>query len=101
MEPTHRPLHEAVADWFGQDPASVATWQSFADEPGVQDYARFLDRLAGTVNYGHNEFRQAVVEDLRQASARPRLRELFFQLASDACASCQDRITGTGCRPHA
>ncbi|WP_258763511.1 NEL-type E3 ubiquitin ligase domain-containing protein [Bradyrhizobium arachidis] len=93
MEPTPRPLHEVVADWFGQDPAAVATWQSFADEPGVQDYARFLDRLAGTVNYGNSEFRQSVVEDLRQAAARPRLRELLFQLAADACASCQDRIT--------
>lgn len=92
MEPTPRPLHEVVADWFRQDPAAVATWQSCADEPGVQDYARFLDRLAGTVNYGNSEFRQAVVEDPRQA-ARPRLRELFFQMAADACASCQDRIT--------
>ncbi|WP_271623525.1 NEL-type E3 ubiquitin ligase domain-containing protein [Bradyrhizobium sp. CCBAU 11430] len=93
MEPTPRPLHEVVANWFGHDLAMIATWQSFADEPGVRDYARFLDRLAGTVNYGNSEFRQAVVEDLRQAAARPRLRELFFQLASDACASCQDRIT--------
>ncbi|MGY3033773.1 hypothetical protein ACVIIV_002943 [Bradyrhizobium sp. USDA 4354] len=32
-------------------------------------------------------------EDLRQATARPRLRELFFQLASDACARCEDRVT--------
>ncbi|SDG86618.1 C-terminal novel E3 ligase, LRR-interacting [Bradyrhizobium sp. Rc2d] len=79
MEPRPRPLHEVVAE---QDPAAEATWQRFANEPGVQDYARLLNRLAGTVNYRNDEFRQAVVEDLRQAAARPWLRELFFQLAS-------------------
>nr|WP_229170573.1 MULTISPECIES: NEL domain-containing protein [Bradyrhizobium] len=69
--------------------------QRFADEPGAQDYARFLNRLGGTVNFDNDEFRQAMVEDLRQAAARPRLCELFFQLASDASASCEDRITLT------
>nr|WP_229175372.1 NEL domain-containing protein [Bradyrhizobium brasilense] len=71
----------------------MAEWQHFADEPGAQDYARFLERLRGTVNYGNDEFRQAVADDLRQAAANPRLREQFFTQASEANASCEDRVT--------
>ncbi|MCA1370309.1 E3 ubiquitin--protein ligase [Bradyrhizobium sp. BRP14] len=87
------PLHEAAAHWLGDDPAALAEWQHFADEPGAQDYARFLERLRGTVNYGNDEFRQAVADDLRQAAAHPRLREQFFTQASEANASCEDRVT--------
>ncbi|MCP1838875.1 MULTISPECIES: NEL-type E3 ubiquitin ligase domain-containing protein [Bradyrhizobium] len=88
-------LPEILQNWLREDPTTLATWRGFAGEPGAQDYARFLVRLAGTVNNQSDEFRQAVGEDLRQAAARPRLRELFFQLASDACASCEDRVTLT------
>jgi len=87
------PLYEAAAHWLGDDPAALAEWQHFADEPGAQDYARFLERLRGTVNYGNDEFRQAVADDLRQAAAHPRLREQFFTQASEANASCEDRVT--------
>nr|WP_271587248.1 NEL-type E3 ubiquitin ligase domain-containing protein [Bradyrhizobium sp. CCBAU 53415] len=45
------------------------------------------------MNYGNEAFRQAVAEDLRQAAVRPRLREQYFELASGANASCEDRIT--------
>ncbi|SDE69441.1 C-terminal novel E3 ligase, LRR-interacting [Bradyrhizobium brasilense] len=88
-----RSLHEAAAHWLGNDLAALAEWQHFADEPGAQDYARFLERLRGTVNQGSDEFRQAVADDLRQAAADPRLREQFFTQASEANASCEDRIT--------
>ncbi|THK33390.1 E3 ubiquitin--protein ligase [Ensifer sp. MPMI2T] len=87
------PLYEAAAHWLGDDPAALAEWQHFAHEPGAQDYARFLERLRGTVNYGNDEFRQAVADDLRQAAAHPRLREQFFTQASEANASCEDRVT--------
>ncbi|MGY3609701.1 MULTISPECIES: T3SS effector NEL-type E3 ubiquitin ligase NopM [unclassified Bradyrhizobium] len=87
------PLYEAAAHWLGDDPAALAEWQHFADEPGAQDYARFLERLRGTVNYGNDEFRQAVADDLRQAATNPRLREQFFTQASEANASCEDRVT--------
>ncbi|MDA9440461.1 E3 ubiquitin--protein ligase [Bradyrhizobium sp. CCBAU 51745] len=87
------PLSEAAAHWLGHDQAALAEWQHFADEPGAQDYARFLDRLRGTVNYGSDEFRQAVADDLRQAAINPRLREQFFTQASEANASCEDRVT--------
>ncbi|WP_439360607.1 NEL-type E3 ubiquitin ligase domain-containing protein [Bradyrhizobium sp. DASA03007] len=90
-----RPLHEVVADWLENDPETVAAWRGFAHEQGAQDYARFLDRLRGTVNYGNDAFRLRVAEDLRQAAASPRLREQFFTLASEATASCEDRITLT------
>ncbi|MCC8955295.1 E3 ubiquitin--protein ligase [Bradyrhizobium sp. Pear77] len=86
-------LYEAAAHWLADDPATLAEWQHFADEPGAQDYARFLERLRGTVNYGNGEFRQAVADDLRQAAANPRLREQFFTQASEANASCEDRVT--------
>ncbi|WP_333938088.1 NEL-type E3 ubiquitin ligase domain-containing protein [Bradyrhizobium sp. CCBAU 53380] len=71
----------------------MATWQGFADEPAAQDYARFLDRLAGTVNYRKEKFRQVVARICGRP--RPRLRDLFFQLASDVCARCEDRVTLT------
>ncbi|MDI3567375.1 T3SS effector NEL-type E3 ubiquitin ligase NopM [Bradyrhizobium sp. Arg816] len=86
-------LHEAAAHWLADDPAALAEWQHFADEPGAQDYAQFLERLRGTVNYGNDEFRQAVADDLRQAAANPGLREQFFTQASEANASCEDRVT--------
>lgn len=86
-------LDEAAANWLGDDPAALAEWQHFADEPGAQDYARFLERLRGTVNYRNDAFRQAVADDLRQATTNPRLRELFFAQASEANESCEDRVT--------
>ncbi|UFX44174.1 E3 ubiquitin--protein ligase [Bradyrhizobium sp. 41S5] len=86
-------LYEAAAHWLGDAPSALAEWQHFADEPGAQDYARFLERLRETVNYGNHEFRQRVADDLRQAAANPRLREQFFAQASEANASCEDRVT--------
>lgn len=90
-----RPLAEAVADWLDDEPAAVAAWQSFAAEPGAQEYSRFLDRLRDTVSYGNDAFRETVAEDLRQTTTRPRLREQYFQLAIGASESCEDRITLT------
>ncbi len=95
VEVQPRPLHEVVADWLEGDPQTVAAWQGFAEEPGAQDYARFLDRLRGTVNSASDALRQAVAEDLREAAARPRLREQYFGQAFGASESCEDRITLT------
>nr|WP_225147988.1 MULTISPECIES: NEL-type E3 ubiquitin ligase domain-containing protein [unclassified Bradyrhizobium] len=86
-------LHEAAAHWLADDPAALGEWQHFADEPGAQDYAQFLERLRATVNYGNDGFRQAVADDLRQAAANPTLREQCFAQASEANASCEDRVT--------
>ncbi|WGD50960.1 NEL-type E3 ubiquitin ligase domain-containing protein [Bradyrhizobium sp. CB1650] len=86
-------LHEAAAHWLADDPAALAEWQHFADEPGAQDYAQFLERLRGTVNSGNDEFRRAVADDLRQAATNPTLREQFFAQASEANESCEDRVT--------
>ncbi|MBH5372240.1 T3SS effector NEL-type E3 ubiquitin ligase NopM [Bradyrhizobium glycinis] len=86
-------LDEAAAYWLTDDPATLAEWQQFANEPGAQDYARFLERLRETVNSGNGEFRQIVAHDLRQAATNPRLREQFFAQASEANASCEDRVT--------
>ncbi|MCA1395599.1 NEL-type E3 ubiquitin ligase domain-containing protein [Bradyrhizobium sp. BRP56] len=88
-----RSLYEAAAHWLADDPATLAEWQHFADEAGAQDYARFLGRLRGNVNYGNDDFRQAVADDLRQAAANPRLREQFFAQASEANETCDDRVT--------
>nr|WP_246510390.1 NEL-type E3 ubiquitin ligase domain-containing protein [Bradyrhizobium glycinis] len=93
VEVQSRPLQEVAADWLEGEPTTVAAWQRFAHEGGSAEYARFLDRLRATVNYGNEAFRQAVAEDLRQAAVRPRLREQYFELASGANASCEDRIT--------
>lgn len=90
-----RPLAQAVADWVEGEPEVLAAWQNFADEAGAPEYARFLDRLRDTVNSGNPQFRQAVIEDLRQAATRPQLRQQYFQLAFEASESCEDRITLT------
>ncbi|WP_456709117.1 NEL-type E3 ubiquitin ligase domain-containing protein [Bradyrhizobium sp. USDA 4452] len=90
-----RSLQEVVTHWLEGGPAATTAWQAFAEEPGALDYARFLDRLRGTVNYGSDAFRHAVAEDLRQAAIRPNLREQYFELASGASASCEDRVTLT------
>ncbi|MTV11690.1 MULTISPECIES: T3SS effector NEL-type E3 ubiquitin ligase NopM [Bradyrhizobium] len=86
-------LYEAAAHWLANDQATLAEWQHFADEPGAQDYARFLGRLRRNVNYGNDEFRQAVADNLRQAAANPRMREQFFAQASEANETCDDRVT--------
>ncbi|WP_439360227.1 NEL-type E3 ubiquitin ligase domain-containing protein [Bradyrhizobium sp. DASA03007] len=93
VEVQPRSLQDVAADWLEGGPTAMATWQHFAHEEGAADYARFLVRLWGTVNYGNEAFRQAVAEDLRQAAVRPRLREQYFELASGANATCEDRIT--------
>lgn len=90
-----RPLAQAVADWVEGEPEVLAAWQNFAGEAGAPEYARFLDRLRDTVNSGNSQFRQAVIEDLRQAATRPQLRQQYFQLAFEASESCVDRITLT------
>ncbi len=95
MEHQSRPLHEVVADWLADQPGAVDAWQGFAAEPGAQDFALFLERLAGTVNYGHQAFREQVAENLLQAAMRPALRERLFELANGSTASCEDRITLT------
>ncbi|MGY4353622.1 hypothetical protein ACVWZR_002612 [Bradyrhizobium sp. i1.3.1] len=93
-------LPETVADWLNRDPKEgdpgvVAKWQSFAEEPGAQEYADFLNGLRATVNSGNEGFQQAVANDLRQAAANPQLRAQYFQLALDANESCEDRRTLT------
>ncbi|QIG97693.1 MULTISPECIES: NEL-type E3 ubiquitin ligase domain-containing protein [unclassified Bradyrhizobium] len=93
-------LPETVADWLNRDPKEgdpevVAKWQSFAEEPGAQQYANFLNGLRGTVNSGNEGFQQGVANDLRQAAANPQLRAQYFQLALDANESCADRRTLT------
>ncbi|SFN91017.1 type III secretion system effector, E3 ubiquitin ligase YopM/NopM family [Bradyrhizobium sp. Rc3b] len=93
VEVQPRSLQEVAADWLEGEPTAMATWQHFAHEAGAAHYALFLDRLRSTVNYGNEAFRQAVAEDLRQAAVRPRLRQQYFELASGANASCEDRIT--------
>ncbi|SDG85259.1 type III secretion system effector, E3 ubiquitin ligase YopM/NopM family [Bradyrhizobium sp. Rc2d] len=93
VEVQPRSLQAVAADWLEGEPTAMATWQHFAHEAGAADYARFLDRLRGTVSYGNETFRQAVAEDLRQAAVRPRLRKQYFELASGANESCEDRIT--------
>ncbi|MBH5372761.1 NEL-type E3 ubiquitin ligase domain-containing protein [Bradyrhizobium glycinis] len=90
-----RPLGEAVADWLKDEPETLALWQSFGRERGAQDYARFLDKLRQTVNYGDEAFQDAVRDDLRKAARSPRLRGQYFLLAFDAISTCQDRITLT------
>ncbi|MGY3609372.1 MULTISPECIES: NEL-type E3 ubiquitin ligase domain-containing protein [unclassified Bradyrhizobium] len=90
-----RRLAEAVAAWVKGEPETVALWQSFGEEHGAQDYARFLDKLQQTVNYGDEAFQQAVRDDLRQAARRHRLREHYFRLAFDSSTTCEDRITLT------
>jgi hypothetical protein len=94
-KPAARPLDEAVADWLGDDAAEAAAWQGFAAEEGAPEYARFLDRLRGTASYGNPDFQEAVIKGLRQAAARPQLRQKYFLQAFGASETCEDRVTLT------
>ncbi|MCA6104029.1 NEL-type E3 ubiquitin ligase domain-containing protein [Bradyrhizobium australafricanum] len=93
-------LAETVAAWLRSDPKQgdrevLATWQSFAEEPGAQEYAFFLEKLFDSVNSGNEQFQQSVADDLRLAATNPQLRAQYFQLALDANQSCEDRRTLT------
>ncbi|KRP97701.1 hypothetical protein AOQ73_21220 [Bradyrhizobium pachyrhizi] len=93
-------LAETVAAWLRSDPKQgdrevLAAWQSFAEEPGSQEYALFLEKLFESVNSGNEQFQQSVADDLRLAATDPQLRAQYFQLALDANQSCEDRRTLT------
>ncbi|MCP1838935.1 MULTISPECIES: NEL-type E3 ubiquitin ligase domain-containing protein [unclassified Bradyrhizobium] len=93
-------LAETVAAWLRSDPKQgdrevLATWQSFAEEPGAQEYAFFLEKLFDSVNSGNEQFQQSVADALRLAATNPQLRAQYFQLALDANQSCEDRRTLT------
>ncbi|TWA88946.1 Leucine-rich repeat (LRR) protein [Bradyrhizobium stylosanthis] len=90
-----RPLTEVAANGMEGEPEAIAALQKFANEPGAREYMRFLNRLRETVSYRHLEFRNTVLDDLRQAAIRPRLRQQYFQLAFGASETCEDRITLT------
>ncbi|UGY12011.1 hypothetical protein HAP48_0000885 (plasmid) [Bradyrhizobium septentrionale] len=89
-----RTLAKAVADWLDGEPETVALWQGFSEEEGAQEYAGFLEKLrTENVNAADEGFRQAVAKDLRRAANNPQLRARYFEVASDANQSCQDRRT--------
>ncbi|WFU85648.1 NEL-type E3 ubiquitin ligase domain-containing protein [Bradyrhizobium sp. CIAT3101] len=90
-----RPLTEVAANRMEGEPEAIAALQKFAKEPGAREYMRFLNRLRETVSYKHLEFRNTVLDDLRQAAIRPGLRQQYFQLAFGASETCEDRITLT------
>ncbi|SFJ85229.1 Leucine-rich repeat (LRR) protein [Bradyrhizobium sp. Gha] len=93
-------LAERVADWLRENPQDgdqevLAAWQSFAENPGAQEYGLFLGELFDSVNSDNEEFRLSVANDLRQVAKDPQLRTRYFQLALDANESCEDRRTLT------
>ncbi|MEC5216829.1 Leucine-rich repeat (LRR) protein [Actimicrobium sp. GrIS 1.19] len=97
-----RPFAEVAAPWYAAGGATpghaLATTVDTAREQGDQsaeDFTRFLDKLAGTVNFQNPAFRAHVREWLEHLAANPALRAHTFALAHEATTSCEDRVSLT------
>ncbi|AJC19469.1 hypothetical protein RO07_01330 [Pandoraea pulmonicola] len=90
----HR-VDEAVRDWFSNDEqAQIRRWQAHSLEVDAAGFARFLVRLKAGVD-DNAEFKAGVAKWLTKLSQNDELRQLTFQAAQGATASCDDRIALT------
>lgn len=89
-----RLLREAAAGWLKDDPAA-ASWCEFENEPHASDFARFLDRLAETLNAGDTDFNASVAVLIKHLGSQPALRGASFAISAGATASCEDRVSLT------
>ena len=94
-------VEKAVIDWYNvvvplTDTIPVQKlWRHINDEIYAADFAQFLDRLRGTVNFSEPAFREAITLWLDRLASDPGLRQHIFQVAKDALGSCEDRVTLT------
>ncbi|ELI6794916.1 type III secretion system effector E3 ubiquitin transferase SspH2 [Salmonella enterica] len=93
-----RALHLAAADWLVParegEPAPADRWHMFGQEDNAAAFSLFLDRLSETENFIKDAgFKAQITSWLAQLAEDDALRAKTFAMATEATASCQDRIT--------
>ncbi|EDS4810699.1 E3 ubiquitin--protein ligase [Salmonella enterica subsp. enterica serovar Woodinville] len=93
-----RALHLAAADWLmparEREPAPADRWHMFGQEDNAAAFSLFLDRLSETENFIRDAgFKEQISFWLVQLAEDDALRAKTFAMATEATASCQDRVT--------
>ncbi|EDP9478001.1 E3 ubiquitin--protein ligase [Salmonella enterica subsp. enterica serovar Havana] len=93
-----RALHLAAADWLvlarEGEPAPADRWHMFGQEDNAAAFSLFLDRLGETENCIKDAgFKAQISSWLVQLAEDEALRAKTFAMATEATASCQDRVT--------
>ncbi|ECI7592399.1 type III secretion system effector E3 ubiquitin transferase SspH2 [Salmonella enterica subsp. enterica] len=93
-----RALHLAAADWLVParegEPAPADRWHMFGQEDNAAAFSLFLDRLGETENcIKDTGFKAQISSWLVQLAEDEALRAKTFAMATEATASCQDRVT--------
>ncbi|TGD07099.1 type III secretion system effector E3 ubiquitin transferase SspH2 [Salmonella enterica] len=93
-----RALHLAAADWLVParegEPAPADRWHMFGQEDNAAAFSLFLDRLRETENFIKDAgFKAQITSWLAQLAEDEALRAKTFAMATEATASCQDRVT--------
>ncbi|RXO69252.1 E3 ubiquitin--protein ligase [Salmonella enterica] len=93
-----RALHLAAANWLvpAQEggPAPADRWHMFGQEDNAAAFSLFLDRLSETENCIKDAgFKAQISSWLAQLAEDEALRAKTFAMATEATASCQDRVT--------
>ncbi|EIP8351989.1 type III secretion system effector E3 ubiquitin transferase SspH2 [Salmonella enterica] len=93
-----RALHLAAANWLVParegEPAPADRWHMFGQEDNAAAFSLFLDRLSETENFIKDAgFKAQITSWLAQLAEDEALRAKTFAMATEATASCQDRVT--------
>ncbi|EHV6758837.1 type III secretion system effector E3 ubiquitin transferase SspH2 [Salmonella enterica] len=93
-----RALHLAAANWLVParegEPAPADRWHMFGQEDNAAAFSLFLDRLGETENCIKDAgFKAQISSWLAQLAEDEALRAKTFAMATEATASCQDRVT--------
>ncbi|ECD4595386.1 hypothetical protein E0980_05725 [Salmonella enterica subsp. enterica serovar Waycross] len=93
-----RALHLAAAGWLVParegEPAPADRWHMFGQEDNAVAFSLFLDRLSETENFMKDAgFKAQISSWLVQLAEDEALRAKTFAMATEATASCQDRVT--------
>ncbi len=93
-----RAPHLAAAGWLVParegEPAPADRWHMFGQEDNAAAFSLFLDRLSETENFMKDAgFKAQISSWLVQLAEDEALRAKTFAMATEATASCQDRVT--------
>jgi len=97
------PLWKAIAHLMNgrsektidQQAQMYSAWKAISEEPGAQDFAKLISRLASSIQASAPGFTAFADQWLEALAANPMLRQRTFLLASDAAANCEDRVAFT------
>jgi Leucine-rich repeat (LRR) protein len=86
-------LNNAICFWFpAEHHATIREmWSKAAEEPGVEQFVRFLHRLSDAIGMREAEFRLDVADWLLTLPRSPGVLKMTFLIAFDAAETCEDR----------